>query len=70
MALSKKWEKNGCQITALIDAARVIISGLHRKFPCEENSRTINCLTEALAHQRARTQRRESRGIEGTSQEE
>lgn len=33
----KEVGKNGCQVTALIDAARIIIEKLNEKYPCREN---------------------------------
>jgi len=59
---------NGCQVTALIDAARIIISELNAKFPCRENSITITKLEEALMWQEKRTQNRTKRGVEGKNE--
>lgn len=59
---------NGCQVTALIDAARVIIKELNVKFPCRENAMVITKLDEALMWSEKRTKDREARGVEGTSQ--
>jgi len=63
----KEVGKNGCQVTALIDAARLIIEGLNKKFPCRENDLTITKLTEALLWQYKRTENREAREVEGLS---
>lgn len=63
----KEVGKNGCQVTALIDAACSIIRRLNSQFPCEENDKTVGCLVEALMWQKKRTEDREARGVEGTS---
>lgn len=57
--------KNGCQVTALIDAARIIIEDLDNRFPCTENANTIKALHDALEWQALRTMDRERRGVEG-----
>lgn len=59
---------NGCQIQSIIAAAKVIVEGLNKKFPCRENSMVITKLDEALMWSKKRTEDRESRGVEGTSQ--
>lgn len=59
---------NGCQVDTLIHAARHIIEQLNEKFPCDENYDAINCLTMAILHLEKRTKKRETRGVEGTSQ--
>ena len=59
--------KNGCQVTDIIAAARLIIEGLNAKFPCRENAMTITKLDEALMWQEKRTNDRWQRGVEGTS---
>lgn len=59
--------KNGCQVTALIAAARTIIGKLNENFPCRENAITLTKLDEALLWQAKRTANREKRGVEGTS---
>lgn len=56
---------NGCQMTALIEAAKLIITGLNKLYPCRENSMTITKLDEALMWQQKRTIDRLSRGVEG-----
>lgn len=58
---------NGCQVTDMIAVAKHIISGLDDKFPCNENKMTIHYLERALEHQKLRTENREERGVEGTS---
>jgi hypothetical protein len=63
----KEVGKNGCQVTALIDAALLIIKGLNERFTCRENAITITKLEEALMWQRKRTENREERGVEGLS---
>jgi hypothetical protein len=63
----KEVGKNGCQVTALIDAALLIIKGLNERFPCRENALTITKLEEALMWQHKRTKDREAREVEGLS---
>ena len=58
---------NGCQVDTLIEAAKVIIEGLNKKFPCRENAMVITKLDEALLWSIKRKLDRESRNVEGTS---
>lgn len=58
---------NGCQVDTLIAAAKVILEGLNRNFPCRENSLAVTKLDEALHWLQARKANREARGVEGTS---
>ena len=58
---------NGCQVDALIHAARIIIDGLNKKHPCRENALAITKLDEAIMWLDARKKEREARGVEGTS---
>lgn len=60
---------NGCQVTDVIEVAKMIIEGLNSKFPCRENAITITKLDEALMWQDKRTADRIGRGVEGTSNE-
>ena len=39
---------NGCQVDTMIEAAKLIIEGLNKQFPCRENSMIITKLEEAL----------------------
>ena len=59
---------NGCQADALIGVYHRILRELNDKFPCRENAMTLTKLEEALMWQKKRTQNREKRGVEGTSQ--
>ena len=59
---------NGCQVDTLIEAAKLIIEGLNKKFPCRENSLAITKLDEALLWLGKRTSDRKKRGVEGTSE--
>jgi len=59
---------NGCQVDTLIHAAKTIIDGLNKKFPCRENALAITKLEEALHWLAARTKNREARNVEGTNQ--
>lgn len=63
----KEVGENGCQVTALIEAAHFIISRFNEKFPCRENAITLTKLDEALMWQSKRTKDREKRSVEGTS---
>lgn len=59
---------NGCQVDTLIEAAKVILEGLNKNFPCRENASAITKLDEALMWLQKRKTDREKRGVEGTSQ--
>lgn len=63
----KEFGVNGCQVDTLIEAAKVMIEGLSRKFPCRENAMAITKLDEALMWLSKRKQDREKRGVEGLS---
>jgi hypothetical protein len=58
---------NGCQINTIIEAAKLILEGLNKNFPCRENACAITKLDEALHWLDHRTKNRESRGVEGTN---
>lgn len=58
---------NGCQVDTIIEAAKLIVEGLNKKFPCRENSMVITKLDEALQWSLARKMNREKRGVEGES---
>ena len=58
---------NGCQVDTMILAAKKIIEGLNKNFPCRENSLVITKLDEALHWLDHRTKDREDRGVEGTN---
>ena len=58
---------NGCQVTDVIEVAKIIIENLNAKFPCRENAMTISKLDEALMWQKKRTDERVARDVEGTS---
>jgi hypothetical protein len=60
---------NGCQVETVIEAAKMIIEGLNKEFPCRENSIAITKLDEALMWLEHRTKDRKKRGVEGTNQE-
>jgi hypothetical protein len=60
---------NGCQVDTLIYAARAIIDGLHKKFPCRENLMVLGRLADALYWLEIRKRNREKRGVEGKSKE-
>jgi len=58
---------NGCQVDELIEAAKIILTGLNTKFPCRQNSLAITKLDEALHWLTDRRNDREKRGVEGES---
>lgn len=59
---------NGCDITTLIEAAKVLIEEHNDKYPCPFNVETIYHLGQAILCQERRTRARETRRVEGTSQ--
>lgn len=58
---------NGCQVDTIIEAAKVILEGLNKQFPCRENSSAITKLDEALMWLDKRKKDREKRNVEGLS---
>jgi len=60
---------NGCQVDTIIEAAKMIIEGLNKQFPCRENAMVIAKLDEALLWSMKRKIDRERRGVEGESKE-
>lgn len=61
----KEYGVNGCQVDTVIEAAKLIIEGLNKNFPCRENSMVITKLDEALMWSKKRKDDREKRGVEG-----
>ena len=59
---------NGCQVDTMIEAAKIIIEGLNKNFPCRENAVAITKLDEALMWLDKRKKDREKRNVEGTNQ--
>jgi len=59
---------NGCQVDTLIEAAKLILEGFNKNFPCRENSLAITKLDEALMWLEKRTKDRVKRQVEGTNQ--
>lgn len=59
---------NGCQVDTVIEAAKTILEGLNKKFPCRENACAITKLDEALHWLEARKRDRVSRAVEGMNQ--
>jgi len=60
---------NGCQVDTLIEAAKMIIEGLNKKFPCRENAVVVTKLDEALLWLLKRKMDRERRNVEGLNKE-
>lgn len=58
---------NGCQVDQIIHVAKLMIEGLDKKFPCQENKGAIASLEGALLWLDKRKNNREARGVEGTS---
>ena len=56
---------NGCQVDTIIEAAKTILSGLNKQFPCKENEVAIAHLENALGVLGQRKKDRISRGVEG-----
>lgn len=56
---------NGCQVDTVIEAAKVMLEGLNKKFHCRENSLAITKLEEALHWLEHRKKDREARNVEG-----
>ena len=56
---------NGCQVDTIIEAAKVIVEGLNKNFPCRENAMIITKLDEALMWSNKRKQDRIKREVEG-----
>lgn len=58
---------NGCQVDALIAAAKIILEGLNKQLPCRQNALAITKLDEALLWLGHRRGDRDLRGVEGTN---
>jgi hypothetical protein len=56
---------NGCQVDTVIEAAKLIIEGLNKNYPCRENAVAITKLDETLMWLEKRKKDREKRGVEG-----
>lgn len=59
---------NGCQVDSVIEAAKLMIEGLNKKYPCRENAVAITKLDEALLWLMKRKIDREKRGVEGRNE--
>jgi len=58
---------NGCQVDTLIAAARGILLGLNKNYPCTENQLALSSLKDALRYLRERKENRIARNVEGTN---
>lgn len=58
---------NGCQVDTIIEAAKKIIEGLNKEFPCPQNEQAISFLDNALNALNDRKKDRIARGVEGFS---
>lgn len=56
---------NGCQVDTVIEAAKLILEGLNKYFPCRENAVAITKLDEALMWLEKRKKDRIARDVEG-----
>lgn len=56
---------NGCQVDTVIEAAKAILEGLNKNFPCRENAMAITKLDESLMWLNKRKQDRINRNVEG-----
>ncbi len=61
----KEFGVNGCQVDTLIEAAKTILEGLNKNFPCRENAVAITKLDEAIMWMQKRKRDRIARGVEG-----
>jgi hypothetical protein len=61
----KEFGVNGCQVDTVIEAAKLILEGLNKNFPCRENACAITKLDEALMWLFKRKTDRIERGVEG-----
>lgn len=58
---------NGCQVDALIEAAKTIVEKLNDQFPCYQNAAVVHHLDVALSWLQDRHTEREKRKVEGRS---
>jgi len=56
---------NGCQVDTILTAVKTIVEGLNKNFPCMENEKAIEKMTEALMWMEERKRDRVARGVEG-----
>ena len=61
----KEYGINGCQVDTIIEAAKLIIEGLNKNFPCRENAVAITKLDEAIMWLDKRKRDRIARNVEG-----
>jgi len=60
--------KNGCQVDTMIAAAAIMLHGLDKDLPCQENKNAFYHLKQAITELKKRTKDREERSVEGTSE--
>jgi len=56
---------NGCQIDDMVSTALLMIQGLNKNFPDQNNAKAIACLYEAYTWLQQRKIERTARGVEG-----
>lgn len=57
---------NGCQLTTVIEAVKLILIGLNKEVPCNENQRALQGLDDAICWLDDRKKARELRSVLGT----
>lgn len=63
----KKKGVNGCQVDHIIETAKLMLEGLHKKVAAKETACAITKLEEAIMWLEKRTKDRIARGVEGTN---
>ncbi len=61
---------NGCQVDTIIETAAIIIEGLDKNFPCDENHFAAVHLRSALVFLKRRKADRETREVEGENKQQ
>jgi len=62
---SEGGDLNRCQLVDLVTVAETMLRYLNGKFPCEENSKSLEALASFFYWQDQRTKDRETRDVEG-----
>lgn len=58
---------NGCQVDEIVSTALLMVKGLNKKFPCDQNAEAMICLYGAYTWLQQRKIDREARNVEGTN---
>ena len=67
--LIKEVGVNGCQVNEIGEVFMLMIIGLDKNIPCDENKKAIAHIDAALAWLKQRKKDREKRGVEGYNKE-